>query len=593
MNLLTQAYSLQTVRLGFHPRRTGSKNGRCRTDSIFHVNSVEVSSLHMCRLIDSQQISYSFVQEEYDLEKPIETGKLIDSAGAGTSFTSPGWLTQLGMLWGGKSDFPVANANPEDIKDLLGGALFKALYKWMLESGPIYLLPTGPASSFLVISDPSAAKHVLRSTDNPLRPIYVKGLVAEVARFLFGEGFAISGGDEWRVRRKAVAPSLHRDYLDAMLKRVFGPSAQQLVTKLELFAATGEAVDLEACFSQLTLDVIGKAVFNYDFDSLNTSSPLIQAVYTALKETEQRATDLLPFWKLPAPFLYLDPRQRKAADAVALIRETTETLIAECKALVEAQGSSEEFDPVSFVDDADPSVLRFLLAAREECTETQLRDDLLSMLVAGHETTASVLTWTLFLLVQNPNSMAKARAEVDRVLGDAPFPNLRSYGELKYISKCIAESMRLYPHPPVLLRRALVDDALPDGRIVKAGQDVMISVYNIHHSEAVWDSPEEFDPERFGPIDGANPNEQNTDYKYIPFSGGPRKCVGDQFALMEAVSALSVILREYDFEERDPGHPEMTTGATIHTKDGLWMRVKRRASGPGINVMKENVGVIL
>ena len=111
---------------------------------------------------------------------------------AGASFTSPGWLTQLGRLWGGAADAPVADAKPDDIKDLLGGALFKALYKWMEESGPIYLLPTGPASSFLVVSDPAAAKHVLRATDNPANPVYEKGLVAEVSSFLFGDGFAIT-----------------------------------------------------------------------------------------------------------------------------------------------------------------------------------------------------------------------------------------------------------------------------------------------------------------------------------------------------------------------------------------------------------------
>ncbi len=153
-------------------------------------------------------------------------------------------------------NIPVADAKPDDIKDLLGGALFQALYKWMQvsdvwardgqhgghrkwvqhttqgcwthecvcaggsivyaplahpqESGPVYLLPTGPVSSFLVISDPAAAKHVLRGTDNPTRNVYEKGLVAEVSRFLFGEGFAISGGEQWRARRRAVGPSLHR-----------------------------------------------------------------------------------------------------------------------------------------------------------------------------------------------------------------------------------------------------------------------------------------------------------------------------------------------------------------------------------------------
>ncbi|CAL8471950.1 g11492 [Coccomyxa elongata] len=515
-------------------------------------------------------------EEEIDLDVSVDKGlqKLIDTAGAGASVTSPGWLTQLGRLWGGKSDVPVADAKPDDIKDLLGGALFKALYKWMEETGPVYLLPTGPVSSFLVVSDPEAAKHVLRATDNPKRPIYVKGLVAEVSEFLFGDGFAISGGDNWRVRRRAVGPSLHKTYLAAMADRVFGPSAGHLATKLEGVAASGSSIDMEACFSQLTLDVIGKAVFNYDFDSLNTSSPLIQAVYTALKETETRATDLLPLWKLNflAPLV---PRQRKALEAVELIRATTERLIAQCKEMVDAEEQASFGE--GYINEADPSVLRFLIASREEVSARQLRDDLLSMLVAGHETTGSVLTWTLYLLEQNPHTMAKAQAEVDAVLGERSQPTVADFMELKYLMRCVNESMRLYPHPPVLLRRAQIADTLPGGYSVPAGQDVMISVYNIHRSPAVWDEPNTFRPERF-PLNEPVPSEQTTDYRFIPFSGGPRKCVGDQFALMEAVVALAVLLKRFDFQlvpDQDIG---MTTGATIHTQNGLFMTVRERRS---------------
>lgn len=180
------------------------------------------------------------MQDADVLEQAFE--KNIDSEGAGATMASPGWLTQLGRLWGGKSvrrchlcvvplhkliaqclwlaaplaavrgirricisklspltsyswlqDTPVADAKPDDIKDLLGGALFKALYKWMEETGPVYLLPTGPVSSFLVVSDPAAARHVLQRSDNPKNNVYGKGLVAEVSKFLFGDGFATSG----------------------------------------------------------------------------------------------------------------------------------------------------------------------------------------------------------------------------------------------------------------------------------------------------------------------------------------------------------------------------------------------------------------
>lgn len=446
----------------------------------------------------------------------------------------------------------------------------------MVETGPVYLLPTGPISSFLVISDPQAAKHVLRGSDNPQRPIYIKGLVAEVSEFLFGKGFAISGGEEWRVRRRAVGPSLHRGYLEVMLEKVFEPCAEQMVKELDkkIAVSPDQAVDMEAYFSQLTLDVIGKAVFNYDFNSLTTNSPLIQAVYTSLKETEQRATDLLPIWKIPF-MCDIIPRQIKVKEAVQIIRNTTEELIAKCKAMVEAEEEAAAFDPDNYVNESDPSVLRFLIASREEVSSVQLRDDLLSMLVAGHETTGSVLTWTLYLLVSHPDAMKKAQEEVDRVMcQDGPM-SLSKYQDLKYVMRCINESMRLYPHPPVLLRRAIVEDTLPGGYTVPAGQDVMISVYNIHHSPDVWENPDEFMPERFS-LDDPIPNEQNTDFKYIPFSGGPRKCVGDQFALMEAAVALAVVLKDYDFKLKEDHEIGMTTGATIHTSNGLYMYAQRR-----------------
>lgn len=115
-----------------------------------------------------------------------------------------------------------------------------------------------------------------------------------------------------------------------------------------------------------------------------------------------------------------------------------------------------------------------------------------------------------------------------------------------------------------------------------ANQDIIISVYNIHHSPAVWDRPEDFLPERFS-LDEPVPNETNTDYKYIPFSGGPRKCVGDQFALLEAVTALGVLLHTFDFQLVPGQTIGLTTGATIHTTNGLYMTVKPR--------VREAVGV--
>ncbi|KQJ97695.1 carotene epsilon-monooxygenase, chloroplastic [Brachypodium distachyon] len=490
-----------------------------------------------------------------------------------TSWVSPDWLTSLSRSLVGRgggggdgSGIPVASAKLDDVRDLLGGALFLPLFKWFREEGPVYRLAAGPRD-FVIVSDPAVAKHVLRGYGTR----YEKGLVAEVSEFLFGSGFAIAEGALWTVRRRAVVPSLHKRFISVMVEKVFCKCAERLVEKLETYALSSEPVNMEARFSQMTLDVIGLSLFNYNFDSLTSDSPVIDAVYTALKEAEARSTDLLPYWQIDL-LRKIVPRQIKAEKAVNIIRNTVEELITKCKTIVDAENEQIEGD--EYVNEADPSILRFLLASREEVNSSQLRDDLLSMLVAGHETTGSVLTWTVYLLSKDPAALRRAQDEVDRVL-QGRLPRYEDVKELKYLMRCINESMRLYPHPPVLIRRAIVDDVLPGNYKVKAGQDIMISVYNIHRSPEVWDRADEFVPERFD-LEGPVPNESNTDFRFVPFSGGPRKCVGDQFALLEAIVALAVVLQKIDIQLVADQEINMTTGATIHTTNGLYMNVSLR-----------------
>ncbi|XP_021803311.1 carotene epsilon-monooxygenase, chloroplastic, partial [Prunus avium] len=472
------------------------------------------------------------------------------------------------------SGIPIASAQLEDVSELLGGALFLPLFKWMNQYGPIYRLAAGPRN-FVVVSDPAIAKHVLRNYGK-----YAKGLVAEVSEFLFGSGFAIAEGPLWTARRRAVVPSLHKKYLSVIVDRVFCKCAERLVEKLQSDALNGTAVNMEDRFSQLTLDVIGLSLFNYNFDSLNAYSPVIEAVYTALKEAELRSTVSISdvvFWLLQvSAFRKIIPRQIKAEKAVSVIRSSVEELIAKCKEIVEAEG--ERIDEEEYINDTDPSILRFLLASREEVSSEQLRDDLLSMLVAGHETTGSVLTWTLYLLSKNSHSLVKAQEEVDTVL-QGRRPSYDDIKNLKFLTRCIMESLRLFPHPPVLIRRAQVADVLPGNYKVNAGQDIMISVYNIHHSSEVWERAEEFLPERFD-LEGSVPNETNTDFRFIPFSGGPRKCVGDQFALLEAIVALAIFIQHLNFELVPDQNISMTTGATIHTTNGLFMKLSQRQAKP-------------
>ena len=509
---------------------------------------------------------------------------ISNKAGAGATMAAPDWLTQLNRLWGGNSEIPVADAKMEDITGLLGGGLFVPLFKWMTESGPVYLLPTGPVTSYVVVSDPDCIKQVLFNYGSK----YIKGTIAEAGEFLFGLGVALQENEAWKIRRKAVAPSLHRKYVEAMVDRCFGPCAERMAD-LILQQAQAEPdgqkkrLNMESKFSQAALDIIGISVFNYDFKALTSAAPVIQATYTALKEVETRSMDLLPTWRLPEPFLYaVSPRQRNAMDAVAVIQEVTSKLVEDAKKMVEeeeAVGGAEEWAR-DYLNDSNPSVLRYLIAAREEVSSTQLRDDLLSLLVAGHETTASVLTWGTFELLkpENAEQLMLLRAELDEVLGDKPFPNFEDMTKLPYLERCFHESMRLYPQPPVYTRRAVVEDVLPKGLgVVPAGQDLLVSIYNLHRSPANWGpNSQSFEPMRFGPLAFGQPNELNTGYRYTPFSAGPRRCPGDKFAVLEGMAIWAVLFRRVEMRLVEGHDVVMTSGATIHTRDGMLVNASKR-----------------
>jgi cytochrome P450 len=257
----------------------------------------------------------------------------------------------------------------------------------------------------------------------------------------------------------------------------------------------------------------------------------------------------------------------------------------------------------------NPSLLRFLVDMRgEDTTTVQLRDDLITMLIAGHETTASALTWALFELVQQPELLATVRKEIDEKLGDRR-PTAEDIEALELVRLCIAESLRMYPEPPLLIRRAIEEDEIPrsapeyQGETVKMlrGSDIFIAVYNLHRSPKYWENPDLFDPTRWHrPFKnpelapewkGYNPDlwrgqllptENSCDFAFLPFGAGPRKCIGDNFAMMEATVAFAMLLRRYDFAFSPTGptpRPEdvgTNTGATIHTRNGMWMDVTKR-----------------
>ncbi|EXC29901.1 Protein LUTEIN DEFICIENT 5 [Morus notabilis] len=468
----------------------------------------------------------------------------------------------------GNGDYPKIPEARGSIKAVQSEAFFIPLYELYLSYGGIFRLNFGP-KSFLIVSDPSIAKHILKDNSKA----YSKGILAEILEFVMGKGLIPADGEIWRVRRRAIVPALHMKYVAAMIN-LFGQASDRLCQKLDAAASDGEDVEMESLFSRLTLDIIGKAVFNYEFDSLTNDAGIVEAVYTVLREAEYRSTAPIPFWEIPI-WKDISPKQKKVSAALKLINDTLDNMIKICKRMVDEEELQFEEE---YVNERDPSILHFLLASGDDVSSKQLRDDLMTMLIAGHETSAAVLTWTFYLLSKEPRVVSKLQEEVDSVLGDR-FPTIEDMKKLKYATRVINESLRLYPQPPVLIRRSIEDDTLGQYPI-KRGEDVFISVWNLHRSPSLWENADKFIPERW-PLDGPNPNETNQNFSYLPFGGGPRKCVGDMFASYETVVALAMLVRRFNFQMA-VGAPEvnMTTGATIHTTEGLKMTVSRRVKPP-------------
>ncbi|CAA7017307.1 unnamed protein product [Microthlaspi erraticum] len=540
---------------------------------------------------NSRRASVSIRCQSTNTKEPKTNGNILDNAS--NLFTS--------LLSGGSlASMPIAEGA---VSDLFGKPLFLSLYDWFIEHGGVYKLAFGP-KAFVVISDPIVARHVLR--ENAFS--YDKGVLAEILEPIMGKGLIPADLDTWKLRRRAISPAFHTLYLEAMVK-VFSDCSEKMILKSEKLLREKEVssgvdtieLDMEAEFSSLALDIIGLSVFNYDFGSVTKESPVIKAVYGTLFEAEHRSTFYFPYWNFP-PARWIVPRQRKFQRDLKVINDCLDGLIQNAKE-TRQETDVEKLQQRDYSNLKDASLLRFLVDMRgADIDDRQLRDDLMTMLIAGHETTAAVLTWAVYLLAQNPEKIRKAQAEIDAVLGQGA-PTYESVKNLEYIRLIVVEVLRLYPQPPLLIRRTLKPETLPggykgekEGHKVPKGTDIFISVYNLHRSPYFWDNPDEFEPERFLRTKESNgiegwagfdpsrspgalyPNEIIADFAFLPFGGGPRKCIGDQFALMESTVALAMLFQKFDVELRgSPESVELVSGATIHAKNGMWCKLKRRS----------------
>jgi cytochrome P450 len=428
--------------------------------------------------------------------------------------------------------------------------------------GDTIRVPISPGSSIFLLARPEYAEHVLaQNQDN-----YVKAFTYRPLRALIGNGLLTSEGDDWRRHRRLVQPLFARRDV-----RAFGPAmtgaAGRMLEDWDARPAGGE-IDVAASMSALALDVVGRALFSTD---LSGESEQMRRALNA----GQRVAVLATFAPLP-----WGPRSTRAVKAVARrAGHTSEGVEGPVGRMI--AGRRAELA----ASDGRRDLLDLLLSARREdgspLTDTEITDELSTFMLAGHETSAVTLSWSLALLSAYPAARDRLEQEVDEVLGGRE-PEAADVDNLPWTTAVITETMRLYPPAWTIERDALADDIVA-GVPVPAGGTVAIPPYLIHRHPEFWPDPAGFDPARFLPSgqpgtagNGARgPAGDRARYAYIPFGGGRRACVGQSFAELETVLVLASITQRYRLELTPAGIPRPTAAITLRPRR-LPMRLRRR-----------------
>jgi cytochrome P450 len=393
----------------------------------------------------------------------------------------------------------------------------------------------------IFINHPDTIEEVL--VTHPRR--YIKGRVLRANRHVFGEGLLTSEGDFWLRQRRLAQPAFHRARV-ASYAATMVEYAQRLLEHWR----DGEERDAHQEMMRLTLQIVGKTLF--DSDVARDAQEVGKSMELMLElGANFRRTLFVPHW-VPTPANLRIKRE------IALIESILYRIITERRA--------------SGRDTGD--LLSMLLHAQDEdgsrMTDRQLRDETITLFLAGHETTASTLSWTWWLLSRSPAVEARLHAELDTVLrGRAP--SLDDLPKLLYTGNVITESLRLYP-PAWGLARVAIEDHELAGYPLKKGMGVAMAQWVVHRDTRWYDSPEEFRPERWeGDFLKTLPR-----FAYFPFGGGPRQCIGNSFAVMEATLILAAIAQKFRLR-LVANHPVVPLASiTLRPRHGIRVTLESR-----------------
>lgn len=418
--------------------------------------------------------------------------------------------------------------------------------KLALKHGPVVKAKVGRWQVY-AISDPEGVKHVL--TDNVKN--YPKGAGFARLKPIFGNGLLTSEGDFWKRQRKLAQPAFHRQNLAALFEDMRF-SIAELLKRWDGLAATNQPFNIAAEMTRLTMSIVSRALFGLDV--VEDAETAGRAMAIVIEDGNRR---LFSFF--PRPRLMPTPNGVKSYRALKIIDDIVYRIIAKRRSSGEPRAD----------------LLSMLMAARDEesgdaMDETQLRDEIMTLFSAGHETTAHALSWTWLLLGQHPEAMRKMQGEIDTQLGDRD-PSFEDVPKLRYTRQVFEESLRLYP-PAWTFSRTIAEDDVICGYRVTKGSLAVINPYLMHHHPAYWNEPERFDPDRFAP----EQTESRNRYVYIPFGAGPRQCIGNQFAMTEGLFVLAMVCRRYEMTLEPEQVVKPKALLTLRPTPGIYARIRKR-----------------
>lgn len=418
------------------------------------------------------------------------------------------------------------------------------LKKIVDQYGDFIQFKAGPINAY-IISHPDLIQHVLQDNNrNYTKDTFQYNGLSKVT----GRGLLTSDGDLWFKQRRRMQPAFHRQRINAF-GQLMVDATQRRVNGWQV----GETIDIDREMMELALEILGKALLGVD---LRTEAPaLTSAVLVALDHVVHsfKSPDILP------GFIKTE-RRKKFKEAMITLDAAVQEIIDYHRK--EHQGNVDA-----------QSLLDVMLYSMDDegntMSDQQVRDELITILIAGHETVASALTWACYLLASNPDAENKLNQELTNVLGGR-VPTIEDVSALDFTKRAFDEALRIYPPAWIVTRKAVGDDVIA-GETIPSGSLIVISLTTTHMNEAFWDQPQRFNPDRFLPEN----SKQRPKYAYLPFGGGPRLCIGNSFALLEGPLVLAAIYQKYRLRMIEGYQVKVDALVTLRPQDGLPMVVEK------------------